>query len=317
MHLDKILDGLEVSTSAFALCEVRGNGRFVLKEEDKTSMHYTLAGTGVGWQVSGQDVDLSPHTVIIIPPGSEIAITCHRDGDWIDAEPECDSLPEDWVSLTIGKGDPSISLACAFLDARHMQTSGLFDYLHEPMILNLADDQSFRAPFEALLKEMAVPKPGTRALAEALIKQCLIALLRRQSEPNGEFSGPWLAAVTNPALGRAIAAILDKPAKPHTLSTLAETAGMSRTAFSEQFKELTGRTPIDFLKEVRLRLATRLLTSTDLPVKTIAARVGFSSRSYFSKAFTAFTGIGPTSFRYDPIEFVPGLVSASTDDLNP
>lgn len=314
MHLDQILDGLEVSTSAFALCEVRGNGRFVLKEEDKTSMHYVLAGRGVGWQVSGQGVDLSPHTVIVIPPGTEIGITCHRHGGWIDAEPECDSLPEDWVNLTIGDGDASIGLACAYVMAQHMQTSGLFDYLHEPMILDLADDQSFRAPFETLLKEMAAPMPGTRALTEALMKQCLIALLRRQSEPNGDFSGPWLAAVTNPALGKAIAAILDNPAKPHTLSGLAETAGMSRTAFSEQFKELTGRTPIDFLKEVRLRLATRLLTSTNLPVKTIASRVGFSSRSYFSKAFKTFTGVGPADFRYDPIVFVPGLVSASSDD---
>lgn len=314
MHLDQILDGLEVSTSAFALCEVRGNGRFVLKEEDKTSMHYILAGSGVGWLVSGQHFNLTPHTVIVIPPRTEIAITCHRQGNWIDAEPVCESLPEDWVSLTIGDGDASISLACAFINAEHMQTSGLFDYLHEPLILDLADDQSFRTPFKALLEEMAAPKPGTRALAEALIKQCLIALLRHQSEPNGEFSGPWLAAVTNPALGKAIAAILDSPEKPHTVSALAETAGMSRTAFSEQFKELTARTPIDFLKEVRLRLATRLLTSTDLPVKTIASRVGFSSRSYFSTAFKSFTGVGPADFRFEPVEFVPQVAGESPDE---
>ena len=310
MHLDQILDGLEVSTSAFALCEVRGNGRFVLREEDKTSIHCVLAGSGVGWQVSGQGIDLLPHTVMVIPPGTEVAITCHRDGNWIDADPVCDSLPEDWVNLTIGDGDARIGLACAYVTAQHMQTSGLFDYLHEPMILDFADDQSFRTPFEMLLNEMAAPKPGTRALTAALMKQCLIALLRRQSEPNGDFSGPWLAAVTNPALGKAIAAILDKPAKPHTVSALAETAGMSRTAFSEQFKELTGRTPIDFLKEVRLRLATRLLTSTDLPVKTIAARVGFSSRSYFSSAFKTFAGVDPTNFRCEPVQFVPDLTGA-------
>lgn len=314
MHLDRILDGLEVRTSSFALCEVRGNGRFTLKEEDKTSMHCVLAGEGVGWQVSGQDVSLSPHTVIIIPPGTEIAITCHRDGGWIDAEPECDLLPEDWIRLTIGDGKESVSLACAFLNAQHMQTCGLFDYLHEPMIVDLAEDQSFREPFKLLMREMAAPRPGTKALADLLMKQCLIALLRRQSEPNGEFSGPWLAAVTNPALGKAIAAILDSPARSHTVSALAETAGMSRTAFSEQFKQLTGRTPIDFLKEVRLRLATKLLTSTNLPVKTIATRVGFSSRSYFSTSFKAFTGVGPADFRIKPIIFVPQPAESSSEE---
>jgi len=205
-------------------------------------------------------------------------------------------------------------LACAFLTARHMQTSGLFDYLHEPMVLDVSAETSFREPFDRLLRELAAQKPGSRALAELLMRQCLIALLRRQSDPNGEFSGPWLAAVTNPALGRAIAAILDQPEKHHTLQTLAETAGMSRTAFADQFKGLTGRTPIEFLREVRLRRATRLLTSTDLPIKTISARVGFGSRSYFSKAFKAFTGTDPVSFRHKPIEFLPPLKYAVEED---
>lgn len=302
MQLDKILEGLEVSTSTFALGQIREDGRLTIREEQHTSMHYILDGEGIGWQVSGQSIDLSPHTVIIAPPRTEISITCNRDGNWSDAGLTCNSLPEDWAGLDVGYGRPGIHLACAIISAQHMQTSGLFDYLHEPMVMDLADDHSFRTPFNALLSEMTSPAPGTRVLADLLMKQCLIALLRHQLEPNGEFTGPWLAAVTNPALGKAIAAILDDPAKPHTVSALADTAGMSRTAFSEHFKQLTGRTPIDFLKEVRLRLAIRLLASTDLPIKTVAARVGFGSRSYFSKAFKSFTGVGPTDFRVDPIQ---------------
>lgn len=314
MQIDQIFDGLEVGVSEFAFCEIRGDGRFVLKEADKTSMHYVVSGTGVGWQKSGQNVDLTPHSVIIVPPGTEIAITCHRECNWVEVEPDCKQMPGDWVTLTVGDGDQSVSLASAYLTARHMQVSGLFDYLHQPMIVNLADEDSFRTPFEQLTRELAAPRPGTRAMAGALMKQCLIALLRRQSEPDGEFSGPWLAAVTNPALGKAIVAILDDPAQPHTLSGLAETAGMSRTAFSEQFRQITGRTPIDFLKEVRLRLAIRYLTSTDLPIKTVAARVGFSSRSYFSTSFKSFTGVGPADFRYDPIKFTPQLADATFED---
>ena len=42
-----------------------------------------------------------------------------------------------------------------------------------------------------------------------------------------------------------------------------------------------------------------MLNDTDLPVKTIAARVGFASRSHFSRAFKNFSGIDPAHFRAD------------------
>jgi AraC-like DNA-binding protein len=40
-----------------------------------------------------------------------------------------------------------------------------------------------------------------------------------------------------------------------------------------------------------------LLASTDLPLKVIAASVGYKSRSYFTRAFTAFFGSDPTTYR--------------------
>ena len=54
---------------------------------------------------------------------------------------------------------------------------------------------------------------------------------------------------------------------------------------------------IDFLMKVRLRLAAHLLTTTDLPVKLVAKSIGYSSRSYFSRAFRAAYGQDPASFR--------------------
>lgn len=76
---------------------------------------------------------------------------------------------------------------------------------------------------------------------------------------------------------------------------------MSRGAFADHFKQAFGRTAIDCLKEIRLRRAAHLLSTTDLPVKTIAYKVGFDSRSYFSSAFKAYTGIDPAGFRANPV----------------
>jgi AraC-like DNA-binding protein len=72
---------------------------------------------------------------------------------------------------------------------------------------------------------------------------------------------------------------------------------MSRSAFAERFSAVLGRPPIEFLKEVRLRRAAQLLEMTDLPVKVVAGSVGYSSRSYFSRAFKELYGTYPANFR--------------------
>ena len=54
---------------------------------------------------------------------------------------------------------------------------------------------------------------------------------------------------------------------------------------------------MDFVKEARLRRAADLLRRTDLPVKVVAHRVGYASRSYFSRAFKAYYRMDPVAFR--------------------
>jgi len=54
---------------------------------------------------------------------------------------------------------------------------------------------------------------------------------------------------------------------------------------------------MDFVKETRLHRAAELLKKSDLPIKTVAGRVGFSSRSHFSRAFTGYFGRSPVHYR--------------------
>ncbi len=296
-QLDQLIEGLEVGVSAFALCEVRQDAKFILKEETNTALHYVLSGTGNAWQSGGRSFPLKPHTIMIIPPGSLVAVTNEQGADIQPTDAHCEPLPEDWANLTVGNGAPGIKLACGFIRAMHLETTGLFDHLREPLVVDVSGDTSFRAPFRQLLEELAAPKPGTRVLAEMLMKQCLIVLLRRQTEEARDSYAPWIIAAGNPELGRAIAAIADRPEADHTLLSLADIAGMSRSTFAEQFRKAFGRTPMDFVKEVRLRRAARFLVATDLPIKTIAFRVGYSSRSYFSRAFKAAMDVDPATYR--------------------
>lgn len=301
LTFDQLCRGLEVEISAFAICEVRQDATFILAEDKDCAVHYVLSGEGVAWRATGEAIELSPHKVMIVPPSSRLTITSDPHRKFNLVEPKCDPLPEGWSLLTVGESSPGLTLACGYVQARYMQVIDLFDYLREPLVESVADDRSFREPFHNLIAELSEPKPGTKVLAEMLMKQCLIALLRSQSETTGECFVPWLAALGDRALGRALAAMLDAPEANHTLESLGEVAGMSRGAFAEHFREAFGRTAIDCLKEIRLRRAAHLLTATDLPVKTIAAQVGFESRSYFSRAFKDFAGIDPAGYRANPV----------------
>jgi AraC family transcriptional regulator, activator of mtrCDE len=148
-----------------------------------------------------------------------------------------------------------------------------------------------------MLAELAAPTVGTRALADALLKQCLVLLVRRIVAGHG--TPAWLLGVVDSRLAGVVTAVMENPAGNHTLRSLAQQAGMSRSGFAVRFALAFGTTPMEFVKRVRLRYAARLLRGTRLPVSVIATTVGYASRTHFSRTFRATYGRDPQSFRTD------------------
>ena len=64
-----------------------------------------------------------------------------------------------------------------------------------------------------------------------------------------------------------------------------------------RFNELIGRPPIRYLTEWRLNLASGLLRTTDMGVREVASRVGYSSEEAFSRAFKRAFGRSPAHWR--------------------
>ena len=87
---------------------------------------------------------------------------------------------------------------------------------------------------------------------------------------------------------------LDDP--PH-LEEMARSAGMGRRTFLRWFREETGRTPADFLMELRIAEACRLLRYSDTSIDHIAEASGFSDRHHFSRVFKQRAGTSPAAWR--------------------
>ena len=191
---------------------------------------------------------------------------------------------------------PKVVTACGAIRATYQGSVGLFDQLREPIVENFAADDPIHRSFQDLMDEIAGTRAGSRAMVETVVRRCLILLMRRHFR-HVDARTSWLVGLDDVRLGRAMALMHDRPQQSFTLRALAEVAGMSRSVFAARFADAVGQSPIEFLKMLRLARASQLLMNSDLPVKTVAARVGYSSRSSFTRAFHAHHGIGPTAFR--------------------
>ena len=73
--------------------------------------------------------------------------------------------------------------------------------------------------------------------------------------------------------------------------------GFSRTLVERVFRKILGKTVQEEISDVRIQTAKRLLLTTTLPVKDIAAQTGYRSIEYFTRAFCAIAGLPPAAFR--------------------
>jgi AraC family transcriptional activator of mtrCDE len=300
MTIEKLLEGLMVSVKPFVICRTTAEPKLSFAGLEFTSLHYVVAGSG-SLSITGQaPFILAPGSMVILPRGTAYQLTGDGgEGAKLTIAKNC--LPLELglkeVGSTDGKG--GIVMACSSITATYQKVHGLFDHLVEPIVLHPREHETIGSVLTALLGEMANPQPGSNALITLLMKQCLVYVLRRYCE-SGNCQVPWLSALEDPQMAGVLEQMIDDPGRRFTLELLAGSAGMSRSAFAQRFKASFGRSAMDFLKELRLQRAARLLQTTRRPIKSIADQVGFESRSHFSRSFTDFYGTAPADFRNMP-----------------
>ncbi|MBA3709346.1 MAG: helix-turn-helix transcriptional regulator [Planctomycetes bacterium] len=101
-----------------------------------------------------------------------------------------------------------------------------------------------------------------------------------------------------PTLADAIRAFLrEHLAEALTVDDLAAHAHMSRAHFIRTYKRAAGRTPMDELRVMRVEAARDLIITSDLPLKTIADRVGLGDEQHLSHVFRRLMRVAPGYYR--------------------
>ena len=81
-----------------------------------------------------------------------------------------------------------------------------------------------------------------------------------------------------------------------TIDEFAQELGMGRTVFYQKLKSIVGLSPIDFVREMRIKRAKQLMETGEYNVSTIAYMTGFNDPKYFSKCFKKKYGVSPSEF---------------------
>jgi AraC family transcriptional regulator len=145
-----------------------------------------------------------------------------------------------------------------------------------------------------MVREVAAPGFASEVLIEGLGASLLVEFSRLVRDGAAPGRKPGLSP-RQLALIRT--AVQETPAADLSVASLAAACRISARHLMRGFKAATGLTVHQYVTEVRLQRARALLETTRLPLKAIAAELGFSSPSHFSAAFAKSLGVAPSAYR--------------------
>lgn len=189
-------------------------------------------------------------------------------------------------------------LVCGLYRSQDRELERLLRGLPDVVVARAKSNEAGLASLIAVLTEEAdATEPGTHQVLNSL-SDALLALLLREAIIQGHVAQGFLGGLNDPRLAPALAALHAYPGEPWNVDTLAEKAGLSRSAFAERFQRVMGTSPAAYLAEVRMQEAHALLRDNEVSVAQIAERLGYATEAAFRRAFRRVVGATPGDVRH-------------------
>ncbi|MBI1425638.1 MAG: helix-turn-helix domain-containing protein [Gammaproteobacteria bacterium] len=224
-----------------------------------------------------------------------------RDAAHVIADSE--QLPDAEVPRNQALTDPSIqptaSLICGYFEFGEQRWNPLLASMPDHLVIR-NEAMSATGHMYHLINFMSYEVESQRLGADVVINRLsdvlFIHVIRTYIEQHQPAHGV-IAALADTRLAQGLNAFHQQPQAPWTIETLANAAGMSRSAFAEQFHRIVGQTPLQYMLQWRMQVAYDLLMTSSLSTQQIAERSGYQSEASFAKAFKKFYGNGPGAVR--------------------
>ena len=150
---------------------------------------------------------------------------------------------------------------------------------------------------EAMAREASLERAGAAGILSRLADVVAASIVRGWVECDCADIGGWVEALRDPRLGKVIAAVHREPGRDWTVAAMAAEMGSSRSVFAERFRHSLGVSPLGYVTQLRMRLATQWIAERQLSIEQVAERLGYGSQAAFSRAFKRATGRTPGAVR--------------------
>jgi AraC-like DNA-binding protein len=150
------------------------------------------------------------------------------------------------------------------------------------------------------LQELHQDRLGGRIVKLRIAELLSADVIRRYLETLPTEQTGWLAGLRDPLITRVLALLHAAPAHSWTFEALAAQAATSRSVLAERFVHLIAQPPMQYLRQLRTQVASRLLAEDGAKVAAVAAAVGFELEAAFSRAFKRCMGVSPDDWRQQP-----------------
>lgn len=240
-------------------------------------------------------IDLLPGDFVLIPAAYGVAISSFE-------------LPppgvESAAPVVLDNGEYRIGDANRPVDTRMMAGHCSFSSPDAALLISLLPqyvhvrgEPRLTTLVQLVRDESRAQRPARELVLSRLVEVLLIEALRFSAGTDA--SRGLVRGLADSRLAAALRRMHERPAHPWTIVELAKEAALSRSTFFERFSRAVGLAPMEYLLTWRMALAKDLLRRNEGRIAEIAGRVGYSSASTFSVAFTRHVGRPPAQYARD------------------
>ncbi|SFS00291.1 transcriptional regulator, AraC family [Dyella sp. OK004] len=202
------------------------------------------------------------------------------------------ALPDGEFRLGMQSGPPEVRLLVGYCVFGSPDAALLVSLL--PQLVHVRGERRLAILVQLVGEESRELRPARDVILARLLEVLLIEALRSTA---GTAASPGLLrGLADTRLAVAIRHMHESPTRSWTVAQLAKEAALSRSAFFERFSRAVGVAPMEYLLAWRMALAKNLLRRNESGIAEVAERVGYSSASTFSVAFTRYVGLPPTRY---------------------
>ena len=163
------------------------------------------------------------------------------------------------------------------------------------MELDLAEQDFVEMLFARMLLEQSRKAAGSALFLKTSLAQLLITVNRKTDPlPNG--ANEYISPI-HKIINEAVAYIGTNYNQDISLQVISEKFFISPYYFSRTFKAVTGLSFVDFLNQIRIKEAQRLMHTTTMNITQISEAAGYKSTTHFGRIFKKHTGVSPMAYK--------------------